>query len=53
MEIKFKNVDYTYKKVNYEPKEVLKNINIEFMPNKVKADLPANAVTEQENIFIR
>lgn len=35
MEIKFKNVDYTYKKVNYEPKEVLKNINIEFIPNKV------------------
>ena len=35
MEIKFNNVDYIYKKINYVDKEVLKNINIQFQKGKI------------------
>lgn len=35
MEIKFKNVSYTYDKVNYEKKEVLKDINLTFAEEKI------------------
>lgn len=35
MEIKFNNIDFTYKKINYVDKEVLKNINIKFQKGKV------------------
>lgn len=37
MEIKFNNVDFSYKKFNYLDKEVLKNININFMKGKINA----------------
>lgn len=37
MELKIKNVDYIYKKVNYQEKLVLKNINIKFDCGKVNA----------------
>lgn len=30
MEIKLKNVDYTIEKVNYQPKEIYKNLNVSF-----------------------
>ena len=35
MEIKFNDVDFTYKKINYVDKEVLKNININFLKEKI------------------
>ena len=35
MEVKFKDVNYTYDKVNYEKKEVLKDINITFADGKI------------------
>ena len=35
MEIELKNVDFTYEKINYEKKEVLKNINMKFEAGKI------------------
>lgn len=35
MEIKFKDVSYTYEKVNYEKKEVLEAINVTFVDQKI------------------
>lgn len=35
MEIKFNEVDYSYKKINFLEKEVLKNINVEFKKSKI------------------
>ncbi len=35
MEIKFNDVSYTYDKINYQKKEVLKNINLSFMEGKI------------------
>ena len=35
MEIELKNVDFTYEKINYEKKEVLKNINMKFETGKI------------------
>ena len=35
MEIKFNDVSYTYDKVNYQKKEVLKDINLSFLESKI------------------
>lgn len=35
MEIKFNDVSYTYDKINYQKKEVLKNINLSFPDGKI------------------
>ena len=35
MEIELKNVDFTYEKINYEKKEVLKNISMKFEAGKI------------------
>lgn len=35
MEIKFNDVSYTYDKVNYQKKEVLKDINLSFLEGKI------------------
>lgn len=35
MEIKFKDVSYIYDKVNYETKEILKNISLTFLDGKI------------------
>ena len=35
MEIKFADVSFTYNKVNYEKKEILKNINVSFPESKI------------------
>ncbi len=35
MEIKFNDVSFTYNKVNYQKKEVLKNINVSFPESKI------------------
>lgn len=37
MEIRFENVDYEYKKINYKGKEVLKGVNITFQEGQINA----------------
>lgn len=37
MEIKFEDVSYSYKKVNYQEKEVLKDIHLKFKDGKINA----------------
>lgn len=42
MEIELKNVDFTYEKINYEKKEVLKNINMKFEAGKITSIIGKN-----------
>ena len=37
MEVNIRNLSYTYSKVNYEKKEILKDINIDFKEGKISA----------------